>query len=516
MGRGGARPGAGRKSTWNNKTKAMKLPARFEKEIFRFARLLDSEALVKPDEFLSALEAGETQQLTLLLQNLQPEATQESLQPPIQTQPESLTFPLTPAQEEGQRKLKTFLHGQQNYFRLTGAAQTGKSYLICQFLKWLQQQPINVVVSATTNKAFKNFYQLAQEAQINVSVYTLAQLLGQQFVFNPKTGVEEELRLESYELVIVEEFSLINPDNFQDIHNLVSRSRVNQTQTKIIFVGDPEQLPPVGSKKSIIATSPLIKAEHHLTQVMGDETELVKVAETIRRDPFWNTSVYPFCTSSDATVVCLPRSDWWEKVLELFGSKEYHQNPDYVRLLVGRNQTAAQLNADVRQRLWGQDAPPYLPGERLIAQSPVFRLGRQGDQKQQWKIVLNNAEECEVIDKASLKTFSVEGWHYWEVPVRTDDGLSLALKILTPDCEMKRQEKIIALQKKKDWNQFIALAKSFDNLFHAYAITTHQAQGASIDYIYLDLFDISRGRDLQTLLYTALSCAQKSAFIPLD
>ena len=34
MGRGGARPGAGRKSTWKNKTKGMKLPARFEKEIF--------------------------------------------------------------------------------------------------------------------------------------------------------------------------------------------------------------------------------------------------------------------------------------------------------------------------------------------------------------------------------------------------------------------------------------------------------------------------------------------------
>ena len=48
----------------------------------------------------------------------------------------------------------------------------------------------------------------------------------------------------------------------------------------------------------------------------------------------------------------------------------------------------------------------------------------------------------------------------------------------------------------------------------AYAITTHKAQGSSIDYIFPDIADMRYCPDLQKMLYTALSRAKSQAFIP--
>ncbi len=50
---------------------------------------------------------------------------------------------------------------------------------------------------------------------------------------------------------------------------------------------------------------------------------------------------------------------------------------------------------------------------------------------------------------------------------------------------------------------------------YSYAITTHKAQGSSIDYIFLDITDMSHCPDLQKILYTALTRAKVQAFIPV-
>ena len=57
----------------------------------------------------------------------------------------------------------------------------------------------------------------------------------------------------------------------------------------------------------------------------------------------------------------------------------------------------------------------------------------------------------------------------------TDDGLRLDLRILTPQSEQLRQEKMQELMERKRWKQYYDTLKSFDNLPYAYAITTHKA-----------------------------------------
>ncbi|MEO0927276.1 MAG: RNA helicase, partial [Cyanobacteria bacterium J06643_13] len=44
---------------------------------------------------------------------------------------------LTEEQQEALEKLKSFLRSDRHFFRLSGYAGTGKSFLICHLIEWL-------------------------------------------------------------------------------------------------------------------------------------------------------------------------------------------------------------------------------------------------------------------------------------------------------------------------------------------------------------------------------------------
>ena len=245
--------------------------------------------------------------------------------------------------------------------------------------------------------------------------------------------------------------------------------------------------------------------------------EIAKVAESIRSDRSYNKIVYPFSSTDDRTITCLNRVEWLELALAYFKSSQYRENPDHVRFLVWRNKTAASLNDYVRSQLWGDDAKPYVIGDRLIARTPVFRPNPSVKGKNKWQIIMNNSEECEVVGEASLikaKSNQSMDWSYWEIPVKTDNQLSLTLRVLTEESDLLRENYLKQLKQARQWKKYYDVLKSFDNVPYSYAITTHKAQGSGIDHVFLDLFDIRSCPDLQKIVYTALTRAKAKAFIP--
>ena len=571
MPRGGKRKGAGRKALWNSgKTKAVKLPESLIPEIVEFAKVIDSalvdesygqekvedlERLVdilfdevndsnilekfaqkllsirtqEEDEYFGDLsystnERDVVEEMSKLPRRAMPSTSfaiaVEEIEE-IDDRTQLLTFDaetgvsLTADQSAALEKMKQFIQTpRQKYFRLTGYAGTGKSYLIVQLMKWLLNQKTNFVAGSPTNKAVKNLKKLAAEAKVIVEAHTVAQLLGQQPELNEATGKEEFITqgtdsIGGYQVALIDEFSMISKSNFKDINQAVWH-----TQTKIIFVGDEAQLPPVGESEPIIATHEYIKNEATLSSIVRYDGDIARVAEEIRSDRIYNSSLYPFQTTPDKTITCLNRSDWLKNAIAYFKSDSYIENPDHVRFLVWRNKTAASLNDYVRSQLWGKDVPNYVPGDRLIAKIPVFRRVPGGRGKNKWQIVMNNSEECEITGDATKKTSKPTKWEYWLVPAKTDDGLRLDLRILTPESEQLRQERMQELRERKRWKQYYDTLKSFDNLPYAYAITTHKAQGSSINYIFPDIADMRSCPDLQKILYTALTRARIQAFIP--
>ena len=64
------------------------------------------------------------------------------------------------------------------------------------------------------------------------------------------------------------------------------------------------------------------------------------------------------------------------------------------------------------------------------------------------------------------------------------------------------------------FNSLLLLFTLIFILINLYAITTHKAQGSSINYIFPDIADMRPCPDLQKILYTALTRARIQAFIP--
>jgi hypothetical protein len=230
---------------------------------------------------------------------------------------------LTAGQEAALAKLKAFMAGSGKYFRLTGYAGTGKSFLICEFVRWLQQNKFTFCAASPTNKASKNLFKLARSAGLEVEVNTVARLLGQQPVIDKETGHEHFLAdeakdLSSFNVVLVDEFSMVSKSNFEALDEAVIG------KTKLIFIGDASQLPPVGEREPIVAT--LNMASATLSEVVRYDGTIAHVAEDIRATPKYNSIIYPFTTSDDATLVCLPRDGWLRDCAEMW-QKKCHDTP---------------------------------------------------------------------------------------------------------------------------------------------------------------------------------------------
>lgn len=423
---------------------------------------------------------------------------------------------LTSEQKKTLSQLKSFTGSQDKFFRLTGYAGTGKSFLMCRYVKWLLAEKITFVVACPTNKAAKSFKNLADESGLDLEVKTVAQLLGQQPELNEDTGIEEfvcngQADLSDYNIAIIDEFSMVNRDNFQEI---VTAAR-SSILTKVVFVGDEAQLPPVKEKEPIVATSKVINQSATLIKVVRYDGELACVAEAIRSNPEYSRVIYPLTTTGDRSILCLRQVEWRERALALFKTEEYKLNPDYVRFLAWRNRTVDSLNKFVRSKLWGEDAPPFVPGDRLIAKKPLFRPRPGGKGKNKWRILINNSEEAQVIEPAQLTEliFRKQTYQYWQVRVQPEASKSQTLNILHESCLHSYAEQIKYLASKKQWSYYFDLSRMFDDVAYAYALTIHKAQGSTINYVFLDVRDLRSSSDRQKLLYTALTRTKKQVLI---
>ena len=150
-------------------------------------------------------------------------------------------------QYEGIIKIREWLKNDKTFFLLCGSAGTGKSTCIKKILdeyKW------GVVVSAPTHKALgviENF--------TGCKGKTLHSLLGlkpdiQLDAFDPNQPVFSPIvpsKINEYNLIIIDECSMINNELF----NLIKK-KVNGHKTKILFVGDDFQIPPIKEQISVI------------------------------------------------------------------------------------------------------------------------------------------------------------------------------------------------------------------------------------------------------------------------
>lgn len=241
---------------------------------------------------------------------------------------------MTKKQEEGLKIARQRYNLKERYTTIAGLAGSGKTYLSHMLLDALGIKEGEYLVGAYTGKAALRLQEngFPQAKTLHKLFYKSVKIQGSDdFIHIP---LEKSL-FSAFKLIIIDEVSMV-PDSMLRV--------IANTGLHVINIGDPEQLPPIGTDNGMLA-SPHIFLDEIVRQAEGNS--IIRLAHAIRnREP-----IEPF---SDENVQMFPREELNTGML-LWADQ----------ILCGKNATRHELNRTVREELGHTGNMPVV-GDKII------------------------------------------------------------------------------------------------------------------------------------------------------
>jgi len=462
---------------------------------------------------------------------------------------------LNPDQRKAFDKLCNFLMSpDDSIYVIKGWAGTGKTYCVSLFVKYVLE-----IVYPT-----KNWYKIAVTGPTNKSVRVIKKTSG---IRNPRVtfqtihkllGLKERITMEgkqeftndgdfkpsinSTKLLIIDEVSMLNDDLFEKI--LEYRGK-----TKIICMGDPAQIPPVGRPDCIpfrdeLAETYKIKMVELRTIMRQKEgNAIIDSSVAIRSnigsdrsqvDP--TTKVNEKGEGIEFLNLNSPetRRNFSERLKEYFKTDRFAKDSEYAKIIAWRNKTVSIMNDLIRNVIYGEEAKTskILLGEKLIANNPVIQEGY---------VVLNTNEEFTVTEyavKMDNLRFMISknpddepveiNLKFYDTAVSylndNDEEIKVGIEILHEDSEAEFNKfanvlKLRAIEKRgadKSWLHYYNFLRRYADVSYAYSITVHKAQGSTYNTAFVLEDDIDMNLDIverNRIKYTAYTRASKKVYV---
>ncbi|MEB3276829.1 MAG: ATP-dependent helicase [Cyanobacteriota bacterium] len=435
-------------------------------------------------------------------------------------------------------------------FVLSGYAGTGKTFLSMRFLAAAEAAGLCWTVAAPTHKAVGVLRNHLAAAALSPTWHpaTIHRLLRLKLRRQGDLERCEETAqtagsLEHLGLVLIAEASMVDSSLLE-----ISLRCARSFGTRLVFVGDPAQLPPVGEPTSAVfalqrsSGCSLRQVVRHQGPVLRLATGLRNGALPCRRPP----PLAPIHTAS-GQVSCLAPAAWLEAAQDALRRSVELDNPDHARLLCYTNRSLERLVPIARRALHGEMAEqlPVLPGEVLISRSavmaPACTAGEDAAEAsaEEPDMVLGSNRELVVRDVAptrlDLADLGLCAADLGGLAVPLINTLSadvaagetnLSLRLLPAAGSRDRQALDAALQQLRQraraastegarqdskalWRRFFLLRDAFASLGPAAVLTVHRSQGSTFGEVYVDadVFWPDDDQLRQQLVYVAVSRA---------
>jgi len=437
---------------------------------------------------------------------------------------------------------------------LKGWAGTGKTYCVSVLVRYVLEvvHPTHnwyrIAVTGPTNKSVRVIKKTSGLKNPRVTFQTIHKLLGLTERIT-KDGLQEfvnqgdfEPKIKTVKLLIIDEVSMLNDDLFQSI--IKYRDRI-----KIICMGDPAQIPPVGRIDCIPFREEL--AEEYriktlsLKQIMRQKKDnaIIESSVAIRSDlsrpknpvePITNLNEkgegIEFLNLNTPEI----RKGFSEILRRYFVTDEFKKDPEYAKVIAWRNKTVATMNDVIRKVIYGDEAlgSKILVGEKLIANNPVI---------QSESIILNTNDEFSVdsftissdnlryhvSDHPDAEPFPITLKYYETVVSYLDDEdetIRVNIQILHEDSEedfkkLANMLKSRAIEKKgkdKSWLVYYNFLRKYADVNYAYCTSAHKSQGSTYNTTFVLEDDINQNFNIiekNRILYTSYTRASRKLYV---
>ncbi|MFW6247169.1 MAG: ATP-dependent DNA helicase [bacterium] len=441
-------------------------------------------------------------------------------------------------QFQGLGKIRDWLKNSENknIFTLAGYAGTGKSSCI---KKVLDKYRGGVVVSAPTHKAKRVIIKTTKK-----DGQTLHGLLGLRpdvllENFNPNSPQFNPIaipKITDYNLVVIDEASMIN----QDLYNLILE-QVEGSRTKVLFMGDPAQIPPVGEKESVVFyQNQTDKIFHQLTKIerQDDGNPLMLYYDALRNNlTDIDGGIKRISNINDlgeGILFTVRKKEFRRAVLEQYSSDEFKKDTDFCKLIAWRNDTVKAANQVIRKELLEATNDVVEIGDLLMGYRTIsaedFRYN-----------IIENSGDYRVVDKSGLEenAYGIMGYQV-KLAETLDRGQYQYQDVFIIDIndhqnfhlygQMHDFFKDMAFADKKQWKKYYEFRrhnilmkdiityqngrerpdkeKIVKDMDYGYALTAHKSQGSTYREVFVMENDINNNwlvRERNQIKYVALT-----------
>lgn len=365
--------------------------------------------------------------------------------------------------------MSQFLLDDEEFFVLSGAAGTGKTYCLRQLIEDVKGK---LVFTAPTNKATKVLRDTLTTPEYKPECRTIYSLLGLRMEANGEvkelTAPEDPLDLTSFTAVIVDEGSMINSQLMEYIELAAGQG------VKFIFMGDRAQLPPVGERES-----PIWKLDNGATlrKVMRHDNQILALATRIRENLYHPAPSIKFKNDNAGGegVWELTEHGFAKRIYNLAVAGRFCSGQD-AKAIAWRNVTVDKWNTLIRSAIFENAAEQHwLPSDRLILLEPA-KLGKD---------ILGTTDDEGRVESVQIRRHPIyEQFKCFLVQLTWDDNRTGELWLLHPEDRIAwlREKASRAGEARRNryyWPKFWAFVEAFHQARHGYAITAHRSQGST-------------------------------------
>jgi len=414
-------------------------------------------------------------------------------------------FVPTADQEIAIQKLLDFISepGGDWYFCFRGYAGTGKTSCTKEVVRRVAGSHTEFAYTAPTNKAAKVLREMIGEG---VTIYSL---LGLRVDTNGETKQitgGKPIDLSDLDVIVVDEASMVNAHLFGLLQDVADKWNL-----KVIFMGDPAQLPPVKESESLALSGDGVE----LTKVMRHGGAILDLVTDIRKVIFSPAPSVNIKTSNNGEEgVWKLMKPQFKKMIYDAASRGEFADGRTTKIVSWRNKLVGEYNQIARHAIFGAEAQPgfFLPGDRVVAGAPI----NNGDIP-----ILHTDDEAIVEGVLECKHPLEPKYHAIELKCRDEENKICRLMVLHPiSYELfKNDSELLAHEARgnpKLWKRFWEHKDMFHDVRYAYALTAHRAQGSTYDNVFVDFQDILYNRNRREAfqcLYVAASRARKRLYL---